>query len=227
MTAIRGSGMRLSPVQETEQDWLAWLKKAKKVKNNTEISSLVFIPCESNQAFNWIFKSRSFLLGLYSLSVKFVSLHLARVAHQSTLWLQDPQSGRTRVTTTCGSWTSCKDMDMEWICTRKLKIIFKEKSDHLCFSLIFYFKKESSFWLKRKNLQKFWKLLDKFRSGWLKSGSWKRWFQPLSALSKSSSGKRPSKFLANRLGGIFSQIIKSANPRLRNEKIVRSQTGGF
>lgn len=89
MTAIRGSRMRLSPVQATKQDWLAWLKKAKKVKNNTEISSLVFIPCKSNQAFNWIFKSRSFFLRLYSLSVKCVSLHLARV---STLWLQDPQA---------------------------------------------------------------------------------------------------------------------------------------
>ena len=48
---------------------------------------------------------------------------------------------------------------------KETKNYVQKNSDHLWFFPNILFFKKSSFWLKRKNPQKFWKLLDKFRSG--------------------------------------------------------------
>ena len=81
------------------------------------------------------------------------------------------------------------------------------------FSLIFYFFKNPLFGWREKILRSFGSYLTNSDLEIFKSGSWKRWLQPLSALSKSSSGKRPSKFLANRLGANFRE---PATPKREN-----------
>ena len=171
-------------------------------------------------------------LGLYSLSVKFVSLHLARVVDQSTLWLQDPQvapESQPHVAPGQGA-----KIFINWIwmwnefvlplkkqAYKETKNYVQKNSDHLwCFPNILFFLKILF-------------LVEEKKSSEVLEATWQIQIWKSSNLALGNDGFNLSVPWANLLLEKDHQSFWpialgqiSANPRLRNEKIVRSQTGG-